>query len=638
MRTRLLPLLAVLASAPASGFDYLEHSFITDQACLQAQRELGRLLEEAAEEGLAARYLALSLTCPESWDRPYCAGGYKQLEGGLNRLQAPPAQSHDHSITLGDFSALPDHLSEFGAVRGLARAARDGLTTRTLRWLARTGDAGGVISDVAEDACEARGPLHWEVLYREPDRVGPSVELPASPLLRAPAQKVVSDPAGAYSFDNPQYLDLVLHNHGHFGREAYRNWTGFHVTARDLADAACEQVLPPDRALFKALARGLAPFDQVGWRGAADDAVVEQGCRVVAERVRLRILDWAQRAPPERVAPVRAQVARLSGPGSVERDALARSLVTPLLALVFEGAGLHYLQDSLSGGHVRVQRLAYDLETSRYQHDADSVHGVVARVTTAESSEEVVLFGDGYLLGTPLLASRCEGEESGWSPLQVTHCLLQRQRAVILRASTASLLRWAQGPGNAFSRRHLMVVAPGDPRPPEGVEIPRGELPTPPPPFSYQSFLFSTSADVLGGPPQLGVRAVFLHELDSRANWMTSYHFGLLARLGRGPQSQLSGEFSYMFHWRWAARFLLNGGPFAFVGLGDFDRGASPFLGVGPNLGFSVLPEGWIRLPLEISLSYRLPVRLLDGRVPLRETRPRVDAHWIELSLGLAFL
>ncbi|MFN7135650.1 MAG: hypothetical protein ACK4N5_26495, partial [Myxococcales bacterium] len=194
----------------------------------------------------------------------------------------------------------------------------------------------------------------------------------------------------------------------------------------------------------------------------------------------------------------------------------------------------------------------------------------------------------------------------------------------------------------AFACAQLPTRAPLAAGHAAGGDAPRtlapGTLPVPPPPFSYQSLLFSTSHDASGGPPQLGLRTVFLSQLGSRANWMTSYHVGLLTTLGRGERAQLVTEFSYMFHWRWAARFLLNAGPFAFGGLRGLGEGVSPFAGVGPNVGASVLPEGWIRLPLEVSLSYRLPLTLLDARHGFSSKGIRIEAHWIELGLGLAFM
>jgi arginase family enzyme len=49
------------------------------------------------------------------------------VEGNLNRLRDLPGAGGGHSVTLGDFSALADHLIEFGPVRGLAKAEEDGL-------------------------------------------------------------------------------------------------------------------------------------------------------------------------------------------------------------------------------------------------------------------------------------------------------------------------------------------------------------------------------------------------------------------------------------------------------------------------------------------------------------------------------
>jgi hypothetical protein len=58
------------------------------------------------------------------------------------------------------------------------------------------------------------------------------------------------------------------------------------------------------------------------------------------------------------------------------------------------------------------------------------------------------------------------------------------------------------------------------------------------------------------------------------------------------------------------------------------------FAGLGPVVGLSALPEGWIKIPLEVTVSGRLPVTLLDGR----EGRGvGLEGWWLELSLGLAF-
>jgi hypothetical protein len=43
-------------------------------------------------------------------------------------------------------------------------------------------------------------------------------------------------------------------------------------------------------------------------------------------------------------------------------------------------------------------------------------------------------------------------------------------------------------------------------------------------------------------------------------------------------------------------------------------------------------------MPLEVTLSYRMPLRMLDGQNGFRAPNGRIEAHWIELSLGLAFM
>ena len=93
--------------------------------------------------------------CPLKLGKDYCKADYKQAHSAISRLGAPPAVSRDHSLTLGDIAALPDHLSAFGAFKGLQGAESPGLITEILRLLGPDADEPKtVISDVAEDACE----------------------------------------------------------------------------------------------------------------------------------------------------------------------------------------------------------------------------------------------------------------------------------------------------------------------------------------------------------------------------------------------------------------------------------------------------------------------------------------------------
>ncbi|MFN7131249.1 MAG: hypothetical protein ACK4N5_04150, partial [Myxococcales bacterium] len=425
----LLPLALLLVALPgrAWAFDYLEHSFFSDRACLEAQRRLAPLARTHAD--VAERYLALSLFCPEKWERPYCAGGYKQLEGSLNRLEEPPTESGDHPITLGDYAALPDHLTEWGPVRGMPRADQEGLTLRTFEWLDETGDARGVIADVAEDACETGDPVEWQRLERDVaaglEELGQSEDALPLPVLlptaRGPIARGPHDPSGPYSFDNPQYLDLVLRNHHHFGVSSWATWTGFHTAAFAIASTPCEERLAFSASRLSSLSRGFPAFEEVRWKSLPDDELRSRGCALLAERVKRRAREWAVRADPALVEPVRPLLDALA------TGAPRPSLASAVMALVFEGVGLHFLQDSLAGGHLRVERAAYGLEDSRYMHDTDGRHGVSAELATRAGTRRFVAFGDSYLLGhAGTEADRCDWQAlPAAAPDLVSACLLR---------------------------------------------------------------------------------------------------------------------------------------------------------------------------------------------------------------------
>ena len=123
---------------------------------------------------------------------------------------------------------------------------------------------------------------------------------------------------------------------------------------------------------------------------------------------------------------------------------------------------------------------------------------------------------------------------------------------------------------------------------------------------------------------------------------MTSYHFGFL-QTSRPFDSDYDGdetliEFSYMFHWRWAARFLVNAGTYTYLGFQGLGHDVSLMWGLGPSVGMTLLPEGWTKIPLDISLTYRMPLTLLNSRYGLSSEAIQIDAHWIELAVGLAFM
>lgn len=667
-------LLALCWCAEAAAFDYLEHAWFSDRACLEAQRRLAPLVPQ--DEAVAARYLALSLLCPQRWDRPYCEGGHKQLEGSINALSSPPHEGGDYSLTLGDLAALPDHLSQWGPARGLAHATRPGVTAEVFAWLSEPeGEADGVIEDVAEDACEDDPPVPWDRVEADVTRAlalaetnGGLGDIPARALeepARLPLPAGPGDPAGAYSFDNPHYLDLVLRNHHHFGRDAYASWLGFHGAAGALSRRRCAEVIAFDDDALEALSAPLPAFEGVEWGDLDEEARAARGCAALSALIKARLLRWSARADPALVAPARKWLAALGGPDApltAEGARLLDAVASALFGAIFEGAGLHFLQDALSGGHVRTNRAARGLEAARYDHDEDCRVGVPVWLATRGGGGRLVAFGDRYLLSPgPALEARCDwAQVEGSPPGEVSACLLRRQRGALLAVSAASLMDWAMGglfgeePAGAagegacdfpeaekgFVCRYLPTQAPvldgmqgaeGAP-----LRLAQGSLPLPPPPFSYQSLAVVGGLDLGGEEARSGARLSLLSELGALATWMTSYEVGLLLTHGGGgaPLESFT-EFAYLFHWRWAARFLVNMGPYVYGGLRGFGgEEVTGFAGLGPVLGLSALPEGWIKIPLEVTVSGRLPVTLLDGR---QGRGVGLEGWWLELSLGLAF-
>lgn len=642
MKLRPLLLVIALGPAPAWALDYLEHSWATDRACAEALARLAPAV--ATDPALGARYVALGLVCPERPTRRYCVNDLKQAQAQLNLLEVG---SGEHGVTLGDFAALPDHYSRFGPVRGLERAGV-GLLEDVLGWLGDgRGAVGGIIDDVAEEACDGAA-VPWDVVEADVSaelaalrRDGHLASVPAP--ARAALERLVPsqgphDPHALLSFDNPHFLDLVLRNHGHFGDAAYRTWAGFHATAVDIAARGCPAVLGLDDDVLEDIADDAGGrFAEVPWDDLDPKALRERGCDLLRDRVSRRVTRWLERADPTLTAPVRA-----SPPPT---DAV----VAALMAVVFEGAGLHFLQDDLAGGHLRTDRTAVSgLADSRFTHDLDGDLGVSARLDTLFGSARFVAYGDGRLLGAPLAASTdCEALPATTREA-TTACLLRRQRGLLVATTAASLVDWALGgaayqppagqscddepSARAFVCRAL-PMRPVSAGVPPGAATPqtlaRGELPVPPPPFSYESVLVAADFDATGGPPRMGVRLELLTELGAWAGWMRSYTVSVLVQPA-SDRARYDLEFAHLFHFRWAARFLVNAGPFVYLGATGLGDDPDIAAGVGPDLGLSFLPEGWTQAPLEVTFSWRMPVRVV-GPV-------EVEAHFIEAAIGLAFM
>jgi hypothetical protein len=664
---------------PATAYDYIEHTFFTDRACLEAQTRLGaRIDQQGADTETIARYLALALACPETWDKPYCADGYKQLEAGLNRLEAPPSESGDLAATLGDYAALPDHLSRFGPIRGLSRIGTHGLTFDSWLWLTgEPDDAGGVIGDVAEDACETDNLVPWarvehdiSTFLRRTDQQGELEAVPASlltPVVRSPIPMGPSDPAGAYSFDNPHYLDLVLRNHSHFGEQAFSTWLGFHSAAVSVGTQGCENIIDFDADQLEDLADDMPGFDEINWDKLLREDQKARGCDMLREAMRRRLAEWSERADPALVAPVKEVLAELASSDGGGRVLLDRVTVATT-ALIMEGSGLHYLQDGLAGGHLRTIRSKEELGEVRYDHHADNRDGVVAIFQTRTGEYPFVAFGDTYMLGPVQLDAALDCDWSTFdstvvAPDVVSTCLIQHQRGLLVATTTASLIDWALGGTLYGASKHARplesATCPQDgsldgfvcrtlPARPTLVSgqndtsghlvtrMHHGSIPVPPPVFSYESLSIDLGVEATGDASQFGLHLSLLKELDDRANWLTSHRLGVRSTIGDGDLNQFLMDYAYGFHWRWAARFLVDARAEVFGGLRGLDSDVAFFGGVAPVFSITGLPEGWTKMPLEFSVGYRLPLVFYGSNSGFFEDV--IGGHWITVGLGLAYM
>ncbi|MCA9548176.1 MAG: hypothetical protein KC613_27420, partial [Myxococcales bacterium] len=432
-----LALLVALAwPGPAAAFVYLEHGYFTDRACHAALDRLAALPALGHDVDLTARFLALALICPaRPLDTPYCRDGQKQATALMHVLGEPPDEAGESPITAGDLSALGDHISRFGPVRRLPRADRDGLLARMAEWLFLDDDGvGGVVGDVAEEQCLRADTVPWPVVEQDiaaalvAGAVPPQDEALRRPLAREDAPQGPVDPDGLFSFLNPHYLDMVERNASHFAPAAHGHWGGFHAAANAVVERGCDDALALDDD----------DLDEL-----ADEAEKSSGggCRVVADRLVERLDTWRHAAPERWVAPVRLSLRALTrGQAPVLRQALAGAFFGAAL----EAAGQHYLQDQFSGGHIRVDRGTLDLQESRYEHNTDGEHGVLAWLVTGAGGRAFVAYGDGRLLG-PRAVQGPHACDADAAPAVVTDCLVRHQRGLVILASTASFVDWALG-------------------------------------------------------------------------------------------------------------------------------------------------------------------------------------------------
>jgi hypothetical protein len=165
-----------------------------------------------------------------------------------------------------------------------------------------------------------------------------------------------------------------------------------------------------------------------------------------------------------------------------------------------------------------------------------------------------------------------------------------------------------------------------------------GSIPVPPPPFSYESLSLRFGYEFAGPVTQFGLQMSFLADLDIPAHWLRSYNVGLATIFGEGVDNQWLLDFSYAFHFRWWARAMFDLSPTVYAGLRGFDNDETAFFaGVAPSVGFTVLPEGWIKAPLEIGVRYRVPLTFYSTDQGFLG-EDFVDGHWLLIAIGLAFM
>ena len=667
------------------SFDYLEHMYVTDRVCEHTVQQIERVLisKKIDHPNLLVRYLALSLFCPRAHPEiPYCREGFKLAEAPLISLSAPPIESQEYSLTLGDLSSLPDHIGRFGFTPQLARADKYGLTSMIIEWITSNSTGlTGTLYDIAEDACEGGNLVDWDGINQDIDRsiqrFDEQQELPQLPTeylkarSRAPLQKGPSDPAALYSFDNPHYLDLVFRNHHHFGEKAYQAWLGFHQVGIDLAESDCASLIDPDPDWLEDLADDWTEFEAIDWEEYSRQDRQQKGCDLLSHILQKKVKIWSRKLPSEVINKLKRGYPSFSqfldDKNTKESRELANAVLSATLSLIYEGSGLHFLQDSLAGGHMRTIRTRGGLKEARYDHDADNRDGVIASYNTAQKSHLFVAYGDAYLLGfgphyTVTLKNDnnrpCPSSATPFSRYHGGRCALSVQRGFLTLATLGSLLDWSYGglmyqDEQNISDKQLqriyqkltkmmpmsspMTVKSHDDKAVATKRLGRANLPVPPPDFSYQVLSNRFAFDLAGSTPRLGLQLKLLDTLGAFAHWLSSYQFGLNVDLGEGDLNRWSLDAGYAFHFRWAARFTIDMGLSSHMGWKEFNTGIDWYVGITPMAGITLLPEGWIKMPLEFTVNYQLPLTFYDQGIGFPGVN-LIDGHYFGIGLGLAFM
>ncbi len=643
----------LLSPTTVFAWDYLEHAWFSDRACIEAQRMLSPGLTTDEQR---ARYVAMSLFCPQKWEPSYCADELKTVRGSITDVD--PADGY--SMTLGDYSALGDHVTHFGPLPGIERAQEDGLVLRTYEWLTEGGTTGGIEEDVAEDACETEvadfanadaGVSRQFKRIRDEDGYAQIPSNLLKPGIRANPIKGPADPSARYSFNNPRYLDMVLRNHAHFGDDAFASWLGFHSAALQVAERDCTDIVPINPDMLEDLADNLEAWEDVDWEELKGASRAKKACQMLTYSTWRRVQDWMKSADPQHTRALKSWVDNAT-------DAQQQMVFSAVVSMVLEGVALHFLQDGLASGHMRTIRSREALADVRYDHDSDNAHGVVATISTREGLHWFFAFGDTYLLG----AAQRPGCLLSWETLStaghiipevLTECTLEHQRGVLTASTSASLADFVLG-GIAFEPvescgsihtnegwicRNLPTqasVASGHAIAHSEAPLTYATLPVPHPRYSYESLSFRTGLEIESSSPQIGLVLSFFDELGTEGHWMRNWRFGLTATFGDDEDNQWILDAAYAFHYRLSARFMLDLGPFWYVGLRDLNEDVEVVAGIGPLIGITALPEGWMRIPLELNITYQVPLTFFASKDGFFSANV-VEDHWLQFGIGLAF-
>lgn len=678
--------LSLVAPGEPRAFEYLEHSYLTDRACQQAKERLGPLIEARPDDpDIQARYLALALVCPNRRIDEYCIDQNKAVTAPIEDVGQRPWNASDFPLTLGDVSALNDHVSRLGPIDGLSGAERPGLTRDLLDWFADDEPSvDSTVERVGSQGCTNAENVPWRRVEEDVEAVadglfetGRPVGIPSellSPMARSSIIHGTEDPSVRYTMSNPHYLDLVLRNHNHFGEEAFDTWLGYHSASLNIAGRRCEQswAMGPDAT--EEIAGELKQFEDIDFDALTDDERAELGCAAVGDHIRRGLLDWAERTEDEPPGPIADFIDRLRGfseqADPVEIIGLRRDLDrigAALKSLVFQASGLHYLQDGFAGGHVRTIRTRGGLAEARHDHDYDNEEGLSVVLRTRAGDFPFVAFGDQFLLGDQgfrpddcdwhqLAAEAGTGAED---PDRVAACLLRYQRGLVVAVSTAGLIDWAVGgmmddpvdPARCEASDTESAVCDLLPLTPvstpgalparnvdETTGLRPGNMPVPPPPFSYESLVTTVGFDIGGSATQYGLQLTMLTEFDRFAHWLTSWRVGIGATNITDDNRQIVGRLSHNFHYRFSARVMFEGGLFGMAGLEGSGDSLSFIGGGGPAVGITALPEGWLKIPLELSTSFRVPMTFFTSGHGFSSDSLGIDGYWFQLGLGLAFM